>query len=48
MGDKFYIILQGSVNVLIPSPEVKEAKKKIEESQYDIDKKKLELKVITN
>ena len=32
-GDKFFIILHGTVNVLIPHPDIKDAKIKIEESR---------------
>lgn len=39
-GDKFYIILSGSVKVLIPNPQVKDCWKKIEETKFQIDEKK--------
>ena len=33
IGDKFYIILQGNVSVMIPNPDIKDFKKRYEEFQ---------------
>lgn len=44
LGDKFYIILQGQVSVLIPNPEIKEVHQQIENSRKFIDEKRNQLK----
>ena len=45
-GDKFYIILQGTVGVLIPSPIVKDSVKLIEEKRERIEERKALLKEV--
>ena len=45
-GDKFYIILEGTVSVIIPHPEVKDVVDQIEESKNNIDEVREQLREV--
>ena len=46
IGDKFFIILQGSVQVLVPHPEITEVKTLIEQSRKVMEEKEQALKEV--